>query len=229
MHVIYGVTFGSKHSFNDWGIYLDGNKSSKEEPEPRRLFIDVPYRNGLLDATRALSDRIFYKTRKITFAFKVAYEGVPLHDLYSRVARDVHGLSMHITEDTDPDYYWDAYNCVMSHSNSDDGIGSISIECECYPYKLKTDVTTIEATINDENVQVVCPNSRMEVTPEIVTDDQVTLSYVNEYGTTVTETLNTGTTYKFDDMIFGPGNNVLTFSMGDRNANVTITYREGEL
>lgn len=229
MHEIYGVTFGTKHSFTDWGIYLDGESCSNELPEPRRLFIDVANRNGLLDATKALSDRIFYESRKITFAFKVDYAGRPLHDLYSTVARDVHGQSMHITEDTDPDYYWDAYNCVMSKDSSKDGIGSIDIECECFPYKLKKNITTIVATVNGSNVRVICPNGRMEVTPTITVDDTVTLVYVNEYGKSITKTLNSGTDYYFDDMIFVEGNNTLTFSKGDRNANVTIAYREGEL
>ena len=228
MPEVYGVKFGNKHSWNDWGVYLDDSDLSIDNPTPRRTLIDVPFRNGLLDATGAVSNRIFYESRNLSFSFKVGYGEHSLNELYSIIAGDVHGKALHVIRDTDPDYYWDAYNCTMGTPSMNDGIGEFSIKCQCYPFKLKKELTTVTKAITGSGITVTCNNSRMDVSPIITTTAAVKMVYVDEYGTSKTVDLTVGEN-SFDDLIFTEGSNTLTFNKVSSNANVTISYREGVL
>lgn len=229
MERMYGVTFGDKHSFNDWGIYWNG--SSKDSPEPQRLLFEVPYRNGVLDATRGLTDKIFYKTRKITFDFIVYENDLSWAEVQAMVLGDVHGRSLHVITDTDPDWYWDAYNCVVSTPSPEEEFLKFSIECECFPYKLKTTLTEKQIVVTGTGQTLICQNSRMEVNPTFVTDQDVQVLFTDSHGSQISIAMSAGR-HTYDNIEFIRGNNVLTFNKlkeGIDAATVTVSYREGEL
>lgn len=226
MERMYGVTFGNKHSYNDWGIYWNGY--SEDSPEPQRLLFEVPYRNGLLDATRALTDKIFYKSRKINFDFIVYDNNRTWPEIRSLILGDVHGRSLHVTLDTDLDYYWDAYNCTISTPSAEEEFLKFSIECECFPYKLKKQVTEKTILVNDTDKVLICPNSRMEVNPTFLTDVEVQVKYTTPSGTLLTLAMGPGT-HTFDNIEFVRGANTLVFNKITNNATVKVSYQEGEL
>ena len=209
MERMYGVTFGDKHSFNDWGIYWNGY--SEDSPEPQRSSFEIPYKNGMLDATTALTDKIFYKSRKITFDFIVYENDLSWPEVQAMVLGDVHGKSLHVITDTDPDWYWDAYNCVVGTPSQEEEFLKFSIECECYPYKLKNELTEKQIVVTGSGQTLVCPNSRMEVNPTFVTEKEVQVQFTNTHGTQVSIAMSAGThTYK--NIEFVKGDNVLTFN-----------------
>ena len=51
-----GVTFGDKHSFDDFGIYL--TSKTINPPEPQTNTISVPLRDGSIDLTESLTKRL---------------------------------------------------------------------------------------------------------------------------------------------------------------------------
>lgn len=222
---VYGVQFGDKHSWTDWGIYL--SEHTPGMPAPRKAFIDIPFRNGLLDATKAVSNRTFFETRNITYTFLVDY-GVYLPDLTAMIVGHVHGKAMKIITDMDPDYYWDAYTCTVSDPSVDEGIASISIECQCYPFKIRNFETTYKASVTGSNVVMKCENSRMEVLPTITASSGVKLDYTNSFGKAKSVNLSAGSN-TVDDLVFMEGVNTLTFSKITNDSNVVVSYREGVL
>ena len=226
MDRIYGVTFGDKHSFDDWGIYWNGY--SEDPPEPQRVMVEVPFRNGLLDATVALTNKIFYKARKVTFDFIVYENDRSWPEVRSMINGDIHGRSLHIIRDTDLDYYWDAYNCKVSNYSNEEEFMKFSIECECFPYKLKNTITTKSVSVTGPNITLTCPNSRMDVNPTFVTNHEVQVLFTNSEGEQLTLAISEGT-HTFDVIEFAQGDNVLIFNKLSANANVTVSYREGEL
>lgn len=228
MDKMYGVTFGDVHSYDDWGVYLSGN--TREMPEPRRVTVDVPFRNGLLDVTSSISNILFYQTRKITYDFLVYDNKLPWPELYSKIAGDIHGKPKKVVTDMDPEYYWDAYNCILNTPSANEDMGNFSIECECYPYKMRVNETFWERTISGANVIVNCKlESSMPTVPTFESSQQVKLVCTDIYGKTKNVTIPKNTPTSYSDIVLQKGDNVLTFSKVSSNADLVITYREGEL
>lgn len=223
---MYGVTFGNNHSYNDWGIYWNGY--SEGSPEPQRLLFEVPYRNGKLDATKALTDKIFYKSRVVSFDFIVYENERTWPEVRAMITGAIHGQTLHIIMDTDPDYYWEAYNCTISEYSNEEEFMKFTVECECFPYKLKNNLTKRVITVTGANQILNCLNSRMEVNPTFFTDKEVQVKFVSKDGTISTIAMSPGK-HTYDNIEFLEGNNVLTFNKLSNNAVVEVSYREGEL
>lgn len=222
----YGVTFGSVHSYRDWGVSWNGQ--SNTPPESMRALVEVPYRNGVLDVTGALTNKIFYKTRTLTLEFIADGNTISWPKLRSKILSDIHGRALHVTLDSDPDFYWDAYHCEVSDFNAEEGLLSFSVECEVFPYKLKQNLTSQTFIISDVNVSKVFSNSRMEVNPTIFNAQEVQVKFTDSSGTISTIVMSPGT-HVFDNIEFVKGDNTLIFSKVSANASVTVSYREGEL
>lgn len=223
------VIFGNKRSYNDWGIYWNGD--SIDVPAPQKSTVKVPFRNGILDFTpRLTGNKIFYDERKISFDFLVDGDNILSWDeLYSMIMRDVHGKSLHIIKTTDPDFYWDAYECTVSGPPSEnEGIMSIKIEATCFPYKLRVKETTRTVSVTSSNVILKCPCGRMEVNPTFNTNQDVTVRFTDYSGTVHNITMSAGT-HTYSNIEFRQGINQLRFIKVSENATVNVSYREGEL
>lgn len=244
---MYGVrfidpTYGGQgvHSFFDWGVYFTG--MDKEYPNPRKVLIDVPFRNGLVDATPILTNKYFYENRKITFHFKVIDSLVPWQELHSRIARDIHGKTLNVIADVDPEFYWQAYNCVLTSPSSNEDVGEFSIECDCNPYKYDR--------IPHEEVYIIAPNLeytftftnlKLQNNPRITNNASVILHSVGYYdaeGNYVTfndsvhdYTIPVHTTSTADrSIVLHEGVNVLKFSKtGSNTTTVRFRLTRGDL
>lgn len=223
---IPGVTFGTKHSFTDWGVYWNGTHI--ESPEPQTALIEVPFRNGLLDMTKSLTDKIFYKNRTIKFDFVVGDNSLSWSDLCSKILSDIHGQGLHVVLDTDPAWYWEAYTCTVDEPETEEGIGTFTIECNCAPYKRKNVLTSVEVSVYGHDIEETFTNSRMEVNPTFVTDQAVEVQWTPEGGQTITKIMQPGT-HVYDDIEFKYGDNTLLFDFIEEYATVVVSYREGSL
>ena len=111
-----GVTFGNKHSYTDFNIYL--TDVSIGLPTPVRYKVDVPGANGSLDMTDNITPHIRYKNRNIKLSFKYAGEFENWLDQETEIADYLHGKRMRVILDDDEDYYWDAF-CTIDTFKSD--------------------------------------------------------------------------------------------------------------
>ncbi len=209
-----GITFGYKHSYDDFGLIL--TEVSIGLPEPRRYTVDIPGKNGLLDMTEAITPVIRYKHRPIKFTFEMKGDKYEWDEALSEISGYLHGQRLQVIQDTDPDYYWDAF-CKVDSFSAKKRLGKFVVSCDCYPFKLKLDETvksiTRSGTLN-------CPNGRMSTTPVVTTTAPATLSFGGE---TVTVAAGTRRIIEFQ---FTEGDNIVTVNS---TGTTTFTYREGAL
>ena len=129
-----GVTFGTKHSYDDLDLVL----SSKEIglPEPKTETVDVPGINGELDLTEELTGEVTYENRTLTFTFTVLNAVKRWSSKLSEVCNYLHGQKMKVILDDDPDYYYYG-RCKVDSYSSDQAVGTIVIEVDADPHKVE--------------------------------------------------------------------------------------------
>lgn len=137
---IYGVTFGDKHTYRDWGL-LPTLRPEVSPPEPKITRVTIPGADGALDLTQALTDDVKYKNRKIDFEFLVIGGREHWSMLYSDILDYLHGQNMQIILDEDPEYYYNGRVEVDSWKSNQD-TSRIALVAEVEPYKLSRISTT---------------------------------------------------------------------------------------
>lgn len=129
----YGVTFGTKHTFNDWGL-IPKSRPVISPPTPKTLYVDIPGADGVLDLTQALTQDVKYENRKITFEFNVLDARSRWSNIYSDILGYLHGQSMKIILDEDFEYYYIG-RVQVNEWKSDKRTSIITIEANVEPYK----------------------------------------------------------------------------------------------
>lgn len=210
---MYGVTFGNIHSYDDLDLILTDVEIGT--PEPVRYTVEVPGANGVMDLTEAITPRIRYKTRTITFSFATKQEVSNWDSVFRNIMNLIHGQKFHVVQDTDPNYYWDAF-CRVDSIKSNVRLGTVVISCECQPYKLKLTKTTKTKTGNGT---LNCTNARMETSPTITCTAACNIEFGEE-----TISLAAGT--HLVDFIFDEGDNELEITS---TGTTTVVYQEGAL
>lgn len=207
-----GITFGTKHSYNDWGIWLEDTQISP--PVPKRYIVSVPARNGVLDLTPELTPIMRFESRQLTFTFRVKAGG--WDSLLSTIYGDVHGKTMDVSSDWDAGWHWHGFVTIDNFA-SDERTGVLVINVDADPFKLSDSVTTVSTTGSGS---ITCVCDRMELTPTIVTTAAATIDFGD-----ISAAVDAGT-HIISDIIFTEGNNTLTIaSTGD----TTVTYTNGRL
>lgn len=130
----YGVTFGTKHTYNDWGL-IPKSRPVVSPPAPKTLYVDIPGADGLLDLTQALTQDVKYENRTITFEFNVLDARNRWSNIYSAILDYLHGQSMKIILDEDPTYYYTG-RLQVNEWKSDKNTAVIVIEGYVDPYKM---------------------------------------------------------------------------------------------
>ena len=212
---MYGVTFGSKHSYDDYRLVMTGYDTGN--PAPRRYLTSVPGRNGILDLTEILTPNVKYENRPIQFTFVWKSHPSTYEDELQEIRNDIHGKRMQVTLDSDPDWYYDAYLTVESSDLIDREKATIVIAGPAAPYKYAKQATSY---VLNGNGTLICENDRMEVIPQITNTAETEVVFGS-----VSVTLSPGT-HRVDDIVFTKGNNTLVITS---TGQTTITYRQGRL
>lgn len=165
-----GVTFGNIHSYDDWGIWLEDTHINP--PLPKRYIVDVPARNGVLDLTAELTPTVRYQARQLTFKFRI--KSGDWNTTISQIYGDVHGKTLDVTSDLDPNWHW--HGCVMVNDfASDRRTGVLVIIVDAEPFKLSN--TENQYTVNGNGTATAVVD-RMEVSPTF----EITAPTTVEYG-----------------------------------------------
>ena len=93
------------HTLNDWGCAL-GNNNYIGDPEMETTYITVPGRNGLIDASEAVSGRRIYKKRKLSFELAAVHPRLSWDGVVSALRNNVNGRICRLTLDNDKNYFW---------------------------------------------------------------------------------------------------------------------------
>lgn len=132
---MYGVTFGEKHSYKDWGLTLK-TRPVISPPSPKTIYVDIPAADGIIDLTESLAGEVKYENRKITCEFNVTDSRKRWSDIYSDILDYLHGKKMNVIFDEDPTYYYIG-RWKVNEWKSDKATSTIIIEGTVEPYKLE--------------------------------------------------------------------------------------------
>lgn len=137
-----GITFGSIHSYNDLNLIL----SSKEmgSPTVKTKKIDIEGADSDLDLTDFFGEPKYENVRHKFHFTTIESDSL---SLFSNVKNKLHGKKVRIILDDDPTFFYVGRLHVSSYTN-EKGIGTLTIEADCEPYKYKLDKTVVSATLD---------------------------------------------------------------------------------
>lgn len=211
-----GVTFGSYHSFNSWGLILQSKEI--KAPEPKINQIDIEGGDGVLDLTDYFGD-VKYKNRSLSFQFaKPGIEQASFLALFSQVQNLLHGKKMQIILDDDSANYY-VGRVTINEWKSDKNLGTIAIEVDAEPYKYKLNETVVSMSISGSST-ITLANSRKRVVPSITTDAEFTIAFGDYSG------VFSAGTFMIPELELEEGNNTVTVT---GTGNISFRYQEGGL
>lgn len=208
------INFGNLNSYNDLGLFLAD--ATFEEPIPKRVTVDIPYRDGILDLGAVISDSVVFNNRAIVFTFKVVDYSKDWVRMFSALANQIHGRQLHVEVSSDPGWYWDAF-CTVT-VQSENNLGTVIVTCNAYPYKLHD--YSIDVSSTASGVTKVITITRQTVVPTITTNSNIIIQLRGE-----SYSFDAGT-YKNIDLRLIQGENQLRIT---GVATVSISYTDGSL
>lgn len=185
----YGVKFGDKHSFRDFGLYPK-SKMAVNPPDVREVYVEIAGADGDLDITEALTGRANYESREGKFEFTVI-DRTRWDTVYSALMNEIHGRKMRVILDEDPYYYY--YGRVKVDSfKTNKHTATITVEGYFEPYKRSLVANSVNWLWNpfnfetdyaleygnmvvDGTLDVTLVGSRMPVTPNIAVSSNMTV------------------------------------------------------
>lgn len=211
-----GVTFGSLHSFTEWGLIL----SDKEigSPEIKEHKIDIEGADGELDYTEAFGG-VKFGNRTLKFEFQRGGINTPdFLELLSEIHSSLFGVRTTVSIDDDSGWYYQG-RCRISDFTQNGRIAKLSVEVDAEPYKLRKTATRQNKAVSG-SAEIVLTNSRMSVVPTITTDAEMKFSFKGN-----TYTAGAGT-FRIPEIQLEQGQNTITVT---GTGNVMFEYREGKL
>lgn len=227
------VTFGTKNSYDDFGLILTDKDIGF--PEPKLEEVDVIGADGVIDLSEVLNDDIKYKTRKLQFTFTVLKGNKYWASTVADVANYLHGKKLRIQMDFDPAYYYTG-RCKINSFKTSKRLCTITIDAECEPYRLdingngekwlwdtfsfQNGFIRVNAVTVNGSLQVNLQNQRKIVSPTFTCSTAMTVTFDG-----VTYNLPKGKTQELGIRL-QYGTNYVTFK---GNGTVKIEYQGGAL
>ena len=210
-----GIRFGDMHSYDDLKLILKSKDMGA--PGVKVTKIDIPGGDSALDLTDFFGD-IKYEDVTHKFEFSTIVPRSEFMTLYSRIKNAIHGKKMRVILDDDPHFCW-VGRCFVSGFTSEKGIGTVTIECDCEPYKYKLTKTRVTQAINGTKA-IVLTNGRKRAVPEITTTAAMTIEYGGGSWT------NSAGTYIIPELELTHGENLVTVTGA---GTITFSWQEGEM
>lgn len=210
-----GITFGGFHSYRDLNLIL--NEKEVGAPPVKENKLEIEGADGSIDLTEVFG-RPTYGDVTLKFAFSTI---VPRSDFliqYSTVKNALHGKKLRIVLDDDPGFCY-VGRCFVSAFTNERGIGRISIDCDCEPYKYKLTKTVVTRSV-DGTEAITLTNGRKHAVPTITTTAAMTIAFGDGVWT------NSAGSYTIPELELVEGDNVVTVT---GTGNITFAWQEGEL
>ena len=169
-----GIRFGLYHSYDDLKLILTAKEMGA--PAVKSKTLDIPGADGSLDLTDFFGEPKYENvTHRFDFSTIVPQE--EFITLFSTIKNAIHGKKMRVILDDDPLFYWIG-RIHVSKFTSEKGVGTISVECDCEPYKYKKDATTVAQAVSGTH-SITLTNGRKRAVPEvqIFTDSSIRIEF----------------------------------------------------
>lgn len=240
----HSITFGQKNTWDDWHI-VPSSRPTFSTPEVKTNYIEIPGSDGSIDITEALMRRPTYKNREGDFEFIVVNDYGVWTERYTEIMEYLHGKSMKMFLEDDPDYYYQG-RLSVNEWKSDQNWSLITIHYNVEPYKYPkftgtsgwsySPMTVQKGVIKDYRVMTIGSAASEKVTtrgrtisPVITTSKSGSMLEVTKPGgASVTKTLANGVNRFTDIVILPDGEYTLTFTPSG-STKFTIDLRGGLL
>ncbi len=173
-----GVRFGNFHSWNDFSLIL--TQKTIGTPSPKTETIDIPGGDGVLDLTDFFGE-VRFENRPLEFVFSTNVPQSEFMKLFSKVQNAIHGQKMRIVLDDDSEWYYTG-RITVSEWKADKSIGTLTVDCDCEPYKSKLGNTVVTVEVNGAT-SVILTNSKKIVVPTITITGEVELTFGTNFYT----------------------------------------------
>lgn len=221
-YVIFADIITGEVFRTDTDLNLIVARVSIGSPQPRMNLISVPGMDGALDCSEATDGTLHYDPR--TIIIEAGKTITARHQQDSTIKNALHGRRMRITLADDPQWYY-VGRINVGEWVRDCGIGHVTIECTCDPWKLKNEQSTVSrADLSANYKQLQLPNERRPVVPSITVGQTTTLLWQGN-----TYTINAGT-HRLPDIQLQAGDNILKAKVPDSDTgSITVEYQEASL
>lgn len=210
-----GIRFGNFHSYDNFGLILSGK--TIEAPSPKREVVDIPGSDGVLDFTDFFGS-VKYGNRQLSFEFSTKVPKSQFMEVFSEVQNALHGQKMNIILDADPEWYYIG-RIAVSEWKADKGIGRLTIDCDCEPFKQSIYTTTVTKVVAS-NATISLVNDKMPSIPTITTNAEFLISFGGH------NDLYSAGTFSIPELELQEGTNQV-YVEGD--GTISFTYRKGRL
>lgn len=171
--MFHSVIFGTKNTWDDWHLY-SASRPVISMPAKKTNYVDIPGADGSFDFSEVLTKYPLYDYRKGTLKFIVENGYGDLDDRYSEIANYLHGRSMTMKLEDDPDWYYKGTFSIKAWTpTSIANRSTIEIDYILEPYKYYKDeiIQTVDSTSSSEWTTVNLKNitDRQPVCPVFIT------------------------------------------------------------
>lgn len=204
------VIFGNKNA-SDWGIISNIDIGAAVVATS---FVNIPGRNGSIDATEALTGYPIYKDRTINVEITVVNVGTmaDYQAIYDDIKATLHGKRMSIYFDEIlPNYHFEG-RCEVEISQYYKSYGVVTVKITASPYMLKNSVTSKSLS------GTVSLSSGMPTMLTITNSGSITVVWKGR-----TITYSAGTHQIRTPLLYGTDSIRVTSGSG------TVSYQEGKL
>lgn len=212
---MYQFKLGDFLTYEDWQLSLSSYKIG--EPDVKTNYIDIPYADGSIDLSEALTGGIVYGDRVIEAIFEILGTRKQIQDKFSTIKKNINGLKTKVIAPEDSDYYYIGRIFLLPLENKNN-TSRFEMNVRCEPYKYKKDLTVVNVSVGGVQ-EVILSNEQKRAVPKFVSDADVQVVFGNG-----TYTINAGTHTL--PIVLEMGNNTIQLS---GTANVVISYQEGVL
>ena len=145
-------------------------------PSVKKNLVEIEGADGSIDYTDFFGGPKYGDATHV-FPFTAIVPRSDFLSHYSLVKNALHGQKLRIVLDDDPSFYY-VGRCYVSKFTAPNGVGIISVECECEPYKYKVAKTVVTRAVDGAEV-ITLTNARKRAVPEvtIATDTSLNIVY----------------------------------------------------
>ena len=213
------ITFGTIKSYTDLNLILSPGKEIGS-PAVKRKVVDIEGADSSIDYTDYFGEPKYENmTHKLPFGLLVPHE--EFLSQFSKVKNALHGKKMRIIMDDDKSFYY-VGRLSVSPGTWDNGVGRLTVECDCEPYKYKLDKTVVSKAVNG-TATIVITNGRKRAVPEVTIQTDTSLNIV--YQTYNVWDLGSGS-FTLPELELVEGANTVTVT---GTGNITFTWQEASL
>lgn len=217
------VFLDGKDTYTEYGLLLASK--SIFLPEVRTNMIDVPGRDGLLDASEVLTDEVTYKNRTITLKLTGVdtVSGKKWPATISDFCNKVHGKRVKITFPEDTAHFYSG-RCSVGQVGLAKMMQTIPVTVDCDPWKYKNAKTAVSRSdLSTAYKQLSLPNERRPVIPTITVAQDTTLLWGSS-----TINISAGD-HILPAIRLAAGSNTLKAKVASGTGSITVTYQEASL